>query len=64
MERFAAMMRRSLRGKSIHGFLIAGHGLYTWGSTLAEARRHVEVFEFLFALALRLEGTDVRTYDP
>ncbi|HVY71536.1 MAG TPA: methylthioribulose 1-phosphate dehydratase [Verrucomicrobiae bacterium] len=31
-----------------HGFLIAGHGLYTWGTNLAAARRHVEVFEFLF----------------
>lgn len=31
-----------------HGFLIRGHGLYTWGRDLDEARRHVEVFEFLF----------------
>lgn len=31
-----------------HGFLLAGHGLYTWGKTLAEARRHIEIFEFLF----------------
>jgi methylthioribulose-1-phosphate dehydratase len=30
------------------GFLLAGHGLYTWGKTLADAKRHVEVFEFLF----------------
>jgi methylthioribulose-1-phosphate dehydratase len=30
-----------------HGFLMAGHGLYTWGSDLAEARRHIEVLEFL-----------------
>lgn len=31
-----------------HGFLIRKHGLYTWGADLAEARRHIEVFEFLF----------------
>ncbi|MEN1680166.1 MAG: methylthioribulose 1-phosphate dehydratase [Planctomycetota bacterium] len=31
-----------------HGFLIRGHGLYTWSETLADARRHIEVFEFLF----------------
>jgi len=31
-----------------HGFLIAGHGLYAWGKDLAEARRHIEVLEFLF----------------
>jgi methylthioribulose-1-phosphate dehydratase len=27
---------------------MAGHGLYTWGRDLAEARRQVEVLEFLF----------------
>ena len=34
--------------RPIHGFLLAGHGLYTWGKSLAEARRHIEIFEFLF----------------
>ncbi len=29
------------------GYLIAGHGLYTWGKTLADAKRQLEVFEFL-----------------
>ena len=38
-----------------HGFLIAGHGLYTWGDTLAQARRHVEIFEFLFEVVGRRE---------
>jgi methylthioribulose-1-phosphate dehydratase len=33
-----------------HGFLIAGHGLYTWGASVAEAKRHVETWEFLFEL--------------
>lgn len=37
----------------IHGFLIRRHGLYTWGRTLDEARRHVEVFEFLFECVAR-----------
>jgi methylthioribulose-1-phosphate dehydratase len=31
-----------------HGFLIRRHGLYTWGRDLHEARRHVEIYEFLF----------------
>ena len=30
-----------------HGFLLRRHGLYTWGRDLAEAKRHVEIFEFL-----------------
>ena len=36
-----------------HAFLMRGHGLYTWGSDLEEARRHVEVLEFLFEVAGR-----------
>jgi len=29
------------------GLLIAGHGLYAWGSDLTAARRHLEILEFL-----------------
>lgn len=31
-----------------HGIYLRRHGLYTWGETVADARRHVEIFEFLF----------------
>ncbi|HCW90107.1 MAG TPA: methylthioribulose 1-phosphate dehydratase [Marinobacter sp.] len=34
------------------GYLIRGHGLYTWGKTMADCLRHVEAFEFLFACEL------------
>ena len=34
--------------KNIHGFLMAGHGLYTWATTVSAARRHIETYEFLF----------------
>lgn len=30
-----------------HGFLLRRHGLYTWGKDLAEAKRHIEILEFL-----------------
>ena len=30
-----------------HGVLLRGHGLYTWGKDLAQAKRHVEILEFL-----------------
>ena len=30
-----------------HGVLLRGHGLYTWGQDLQEAKRHVEILEFL-----------------
>jgi methylthioribulose-1-phosphate dehydratase len=36
-----------------HGYLIRRHGLYTWGRDLEEARRHIEIFEFLFEVTAR-----------
>ena len=33
----------------IPGLLVAGHGLYAWGESLSDARRHVEIFEFLLS---------------
>jgi methylthioribulose-1-phosphate dehydratase len=34
------------------GYLIRGHGLYTWAADMTVARRQVEAFEFLFACEL------------
>lgn len=31
-----------------HAFLLSGHGLYTWGSSIDVAFRHLEALEFLF----------------
>ena len=39
-----------------HGFLIRGHGLYTWGKDLAEAKRQIEILEFLFEVMGRKRG--------
>ena len=36
-----------------HGFLIRRHGLYTWGKDVFAARRHIEIFEFLFEVVAR-----------
>jgi len=37
-----------------HGFLLRRHGLYTWGNDLAQAKRHVEVLEFLLETVGRM----------
>ena len=37
----------------IHGFLLRDHGLYTWGVGLQEAKRHVEILEFLMEVLVR-----------
>lgn len=42
--------------RQIYGFLLAGHGLYTWGASHAQAKRHAEVFEFLFECILKLRS--------
>jgi methylthioribulose-1-phosphate dehydratase len=48
MARLAVAVREALTGHAgAHAFLLRRHGLYTWGGTLAEAVRHVEILEFL-----------------
>jgi methylthioribulose-1-phosphate dehydratase len=41
-------------GKPLHGYLIDGHGIYTWGRDMPETRRHLEAFEFLLNCELDL----------
>lgn len=52
-ERLAAAVEMRLgRDAPVPAFLLAGHGLYAWGATAADARRHVEGMEFLLACHL------------
>ncbi|MGH7673001.1 MAG: methylthioribulose 1-phosphate dehydratase [Gemmatimonadales bacterium] len=53
VPRVEAMLRQNPRG---HGFLLRHHGLYTWGRDLAEAKRHVEILEFLLEVMGRKRG--------
>ena len=49
MNRLAGRVGETLAAHpEAHAFLLRRHGLYTWGATIAEAERHVEIFEFLF----------------
>ena len=36
-----------------HGFLLRRHGLYTWGESLEQAKRHLEILEFLLEVVGR-----------
>jgi methylthioribulose-1-phosphate dehydratase len=38
------------------GYLIRGHGLYTWGATLDDTLRHIEALEFLFECELKMRA--------
>ena len=44
---------RPYLSSTLPGLLVAGHGLYAWGNSLAEAQRHVEILEFLFSVLLQ-----------
>lgn len=39
-----------------YAYIIAGHGMYTWGKTINDAMRHIEALDYLFACELRLTG--------
>lgn len=56
MEQLAGAIARALADHpESHGVLIRGHGLYSWGRTIAEAERHVEALEFLLEAVGRQE---------
>ncbi len=39
-----------------HGYLIRGHGLYTWGTTMTDCMRHLEALEYLLAYSMLKHG--------
>ena len=39
--------------EEIPGLLLKGHGIYAWGNSTEEAKRHVEVLEFLFEYRIK-----------
>jgi methylthioribulose-1-phosphate dehydratase len=54
MRTLAAQVDALLDKQCLWGYLIDGHGLYAWGRDIAEARRHLEAFEFLLGCELEL----------
>ncbi len=56
MERLAGKVRATLiEHPGSHAFLLRRHGMYTWGETLSQAVRHVEIVEFLLEAVARSE---------
>lgn len=54
MVELAEQLSKTLQeSPGIHGFLLKEHGLYTWGASLPEAKRHVEILEFLMEVLVR-----------
>ncbi|MDO9106232.1 MAG: methylthioribulose 1-phosphate dehydratase [Methylovulum sp.] len=57
IPRLAAQIGQYLDKQAVcHAYIIAGHGLYTWGRSVDETLRHLEALDFLFACELQLHG--------
>lgn len=53
IPRLAAQVDQYLRRTpGVPAYVIAGHGLYAWGETVAQARHRVEALEFMFECEL------------
>jgi methylthioribulose-1-phosphate dehydratase len=54
IPRLAAKVDDAMKRRpgGIPAYLIAGHGLYAWGDTVAQARHRVEALEFMFECEL------------
>ena len=60
MVRLAARVEHYLdTHPSLPGYLIGGHGLYSWGAGVEDAARHLEAFEFLFECELAMRRMDI-----
>ena len=56
-DRIAEILEQN---RGAHGFLLRRHGLYAWGDSLSQAKRHVEILEFLLETlgrTLLIKGT-------
>lgn len=61
MERFGRAAEVLLRGnEQTPGFLIRGHGLYTWGASMHEAVSAIEGLEYLLACELEMRRCEPR----
>jgi methylthioribulose-1-phosphate dehydratase len=47
MQALCENVRPLFEQRDFWGYLISGHGIYTWGKDILEARRHLDAFEFL-----------------
>jgi methylthioribulose-1-phosphate dehydratase len=55
IERLATVVETRMQDSEdiFHGYLIRGHGFYTWGKSVDDALKHAEAFEFLFDCEMR-----------
>jgi methylthioribulose-1-phosphate dehydratase len=60
MEGLAVDIEKRFRNEPLgFGLLLAGHGLYAWGRDTADTLRHLDAFDYLLTLMLKLKGIPV-----
>lgn len=57
MGQLARQVEAAIR-PGVPGVLVRRHGLYAWGDQPDQARRHVEIFEFMMDYVVRLRGLE------
>lgn len=53
MEAFAEVLKQNQDALDKHCFIMRKHGTYAWGTSLFEAKRHLETLEYLSELSYR-----------
>jgi methylthioribulose-1-phosphate dehydratase len=51
---FCSTLNERIKELTNFGFLIYKHGIYAWGDSIFEAKRHLETWEFLLEAELTL----------
>ena len=46
--KYLATIAPNYINEEVPGLILKGHGIYAWGKSVEEAKRHIEIFEFLF----------------
>jgi len=54
MNSFAALIKEEIAKILHHSFIIRKHGTYAWGTSLFEAKRHLETLEYLCQMEIEL----------
>lgn len=56
IEALSLEVSQIIKNKAYHAVILRGHGMYVWGDSVKAAKRHLEVFEYLFKYELALRG--------
>ncbi len=51
--KYLSTIAPSYISEEIPGLILKGHGIYAWGKTPQEAKKHIEIFEFLFEYRIK-----------